>query len=67
MTKKKVLSVCFSKNESEIDGMEFEANDLERFIYLIQEVKGSTSMRHFDGLHLNFYGDEELDIWLKVN
>ena len=51
------LTGCVSEDEKEIDGQEFETNSLEEFIALLKQNKE---------LHLNFFGDENIDLWVKI-
>ena len=55
---KKILSGCGAKAGDEIDGWEFDVEDLDGLIDILKTYKS---------IHLNFYGDEDIDIWLTQN
>jgi len=52
---KSILSGCGAKDGDEIDGWEFEVDNLDDFIEILKTYKS---------IHLNFYGDENIDIWI---
>ena len=53
------LFCCGSKNGSEIDGQEFETDDLTEFIERLQKYKE---------VHVNYIGihGKDLDLWVKL-
>lgn len=53
-----VLSGCGAENGNEIDGREFECESLKDFIDILKTYKS---------VHLNFLGDEEIDLWIGRN
>jgi hypothetical protein len=54
----KTLSGCGSRKGNEIDGLEFDITTLGE---LIQTLKS------YREVHLTFLGDEEVDLWVKVD
>lgn len=52
------LSGCGCKAGDEIDGWEFEVDNLDDFMKVLKTYKS---------IHLNFYGDEDVDMWLTQN
>ena len=54
-----VVYCCGSKDQSEVDGQEFETDDLTEFIKKLQEYKE---------VHLNYIGmnGKDLDLWIKL-
>ena len=59
MTKTKKLCGCISKDGNEIDGNEFECENLEDLIQILKNNKQ---------VHLNYFEDEsnDLDLWVSV-
>ena len=56
--KKQNLNGCGCKNGSEVDGWEFEVDNLKDFIEILKTYKS---------IHLNYFDDEDdLDMWLRV-
>ncbi len=57
--KNKILSGCGSENGSEIDGREFDVQNLTE---LVQELKSNKQV------HLNYFEDEseDLDLWVSA-
>ena len=53
-----VLSGCGSVDNTEIDGQEFEVETLKDFIDVLKTYKN---------IHLNFMGDENIDMWVSKN
>lgn len=54
----KMLSGCGAKLGEEIDGWEFDVDNLKDFIEILKTYKS---------IHLNFYGEENIDMWLTQN
>jgi len=54
---KNLLCGCGSKNEEEIDGQEFVVDSIPEFIEILKNHKE---------IHLNFYEDENINIWLNI-
>ena len=52
----KTLSGCGCKQGEEVDGWEFDVNNLEEFMEVIKT---------YGSIHLNFYGDDNVDIWMS--
>jgi hypothetical protein len=52
----KTLCGCGAKNGEEVDGWEFDVDTLEGFMEIIQQ---------YGSVHLNFWGDENVDLWLR--
>jgi hypothetical protein len=56
--KTKKLNGCGSKNGSEIDGCEFEVENLKELIEVIKT---------YGDVHLNYFDDEDdLDLWIRM-
>ena len=55
---KLILSGCGSKLGEEVDGCEFDTDNLAEFIQILKTYKS---------VHLNFFGEEDIDIWLTQN
>jgi len=53
------LCGCFAKDGEEIDGEEFGVDTLEEFIELLDKNKDNKQ------IHLNFYKNNNIDIWLN--
>jgi len=54
----KMLNGCGSKDGEEVNGWEFEVNNLKDFIKILKTYKS---------VHLNYFNDEDdLDLWLRV-
>ena len=47
-----------AKQGDEIDGWEFEVDNLDDLVDVLKTYKS---------IHLNFYGDENIDMWLTQN
>lgn len=57
--KNKLLSGCGAKMGEEVDGWEFEVDNLEDFIEILKTYKS---------IHLNYFNDEDdLDLWLSLD
>lgn len=54
----KTLSGCGSKYGKEVDGQEFDVDTLDDFMEILKTYKS---------IHLNFYGDDNIDLWLTQN
>jgi hypothetical protein len=52
-----LLSGCIVKDSEEIDGKEFEVSNLKELLDIIKNNKS---------IHLNFYGEENLDLWVRI-
>lgn len=58
LEERKVLNGCGAKNGEEVDGWEFEVDNLKDFIDILKTYKS---------IHLNYFDDEDdLDLWLRV-
>lgn len=58
LKEKTILSGCGSKMGDEIDGWEFDCETLDEFMQVLKTYKS---------IHLNFYGEESIDMWITQN
>lgn len=61
------LNGCIAKDGEEIDGREFDVDNLKDFVEILKGLKTDGISPHLnEQVHLNYFDDDEdLDLWLQ--